>query len=127
MKTKILGLAAVSICLMAAACAAPDTGDLQTSVPAESADIMAVVHDRAPAYPDVVLTDLSEGRFASCALIRVGDKRPHVIRARRENGQLRVATPYLFQAGSWDDERNYILSEHRAELCAKTGTPVPAF
>lgn len=125
---KFLRAAGVGAALaLLASCAAPSTEPATLS--GQNAEILEIIKTRAPAYPEVTLTDLAPSRIdgSVCGLIRVPGKRPHVIRAERDDGRLRVGTPFLFEPGSWDDPNNRGLSDSRADLCASFGSELPAY
>lgn len=81
----------------------------------------------ATAYPNVVVTDLStSSNGMMCALIRPGNRRPHVVSARHDD-EMRIVSPILTPPGSWDDPYNGSLSDLRAQFCDRVDAALPGY
>jgi hypothetical protein len=124
----VLALLLATSALAATSCAAPPSSEGQAATGLAPGAILAIVRRRAEPYPEVVLSDytVNPDHTSACAYLRIPNKPPHVVSAFIDKDRVRIAGPFLHEPGDWDRPENRGLSEHRADLCALFGSPLPA-
>jgi len=128
MTSRNLALVPAVIALALASCVATDRKALVSDIRSRDDKIIAIVKERAIAYPQVAATDFSRGgsTTTTCALVRLPGHKPHVLYAWMEGSRVRVASPTLVSPDTWESESNRGLSAARADHCARVGIHLPA-
>ena len=84
---RCFGVAAV---LLATSCAAPAPKGSSSVISAEQNAVLAIVRERALAYPELTMSDFQAvpSKTSACALIRMPGKQPHVVWAWVDDHEL---------------------------------------